>query len=72
MQRIDTERLQQLIDRHGAALTLYARQWCHAPEDALQEALIDLLRQDSVPDCPAASRADGLPLLLSAGGVLHG
>jgi len=54
VQRIDTDRLQQLIDRHGAALTLYARQWCHAPEDALQEALIDLLRQDPVPDCPAA------------------
>lgn len=54
VQRIDTERLKQLIDAHGAALALYARQWCQAPEDALQEALIELLRQDPVPDHPAA------------------
>ena len=54
MQRIDTEKLQQLIDAHGAALALYARQWCNAPEDALQEALIELLRQDPVPDHPVA------------------
>jgi RNA polymerase sigma-70 factor (ECF subfamily) len=54
VERIDTERLQQLIDAHGAALTFYARQWCNTPEDALQEALIELLRQDSVPDHPAA------------------
>ena len=52
--RIDTERLKQLIDAHGAALALYARQWCNAPEDALQEALIELLRQTPVPDHPAA------------------
>ena len=54
MGRINTERLQQLIDARGAALTLYARQWCNTPEDALQEALIELLRQDPVPDHPAA------------------
>ena len=47
---IDGELLQELIDAHGAALTLYARQWCRAPEDAVQEALIDLLRQDPIPD----------------------
>lgn len=52
MARIDTEQLQQLIDEQGAALVLYARQWCNAPEDALQEALIDLLRQDPVPRHP--------------------
>ena len=44
VEQIDTERLQQLIDSHGAALALYANQWCNAPEDALQEALIELLR----------------------------
>ncbi|MHC4398140.1 MAG: RNA polymerase sigma factor [Planctomycetota bacterium] len=54
MERIDTERLRQLIDAHGAALTLYARQWCNNPEDALQEALIELLRQNPVPNHPAA------------------
>ncbi|MBC8356288.1 MAG: sigma-70 family RNA polymerase sigma factor [Planctomycetes bacterium] len=54
MQRIDTEAVQELIDSHGAALKLYARQWCNAPEDALQEALIELLRQSPVPDQPVA------------------
>jgi RNA polymerase sigma-70 factor (ECF subfamily) len=54
VERFDAERLQRLIDAHGAALVLYARQWCHAPEDALQEALMELLRQQSPPNCPAA------------------
>ncbi|MBC8868868.1 MAG: sigma-70 family RNA polymerase sigma factor [Planctomycetes bacterium] len=54
MTRIDTQRLGELIDTHGAALTLYARQWCRSPEDALQEALIDLLRQTPVPNHPIA------------------
>ena len=53
---IDGEQLQHLIDSHGAALALYARQWCRVPEDALQEALIDLLRQEPAPDDPGAWR----------------
>jgi len=52
--RIETADLRQLLDAYGAALLLYARQWCRAPEDALQEALIDLLRQRPVPDRPVA------------------
>lgn len=52
--RIDGEQLQQLIDNHGAALALYARQWCRVPEDALQEAMIDLLRQQPPPRDPLA------------------
>lgn len=51
---MNSDNLQQLIDRHGAALALYARQWCHAPDDALQEALINLMRQDPAPDNPVA------------------
>ncbi|MCA9125298.1 MAG: sigma-70 family RNA polymerase sigma factor [Planctomycetaceae bacterium] len=54
MERIDSQSLQTLIDSHGAALKLYARQWCHTPDDALQEALIELLRQHPAPDHPAA------------------
>jgi RNA polymerase sigma-70 factor (ECF subfamily) len=54
VERIDAEHLQQLIDTHGAALALYARQWCHVPEDAVQEALIELLRQEPMPDSPIA------------------
>lgn len=50
MTQTDAEQLRQLLDAHGAALMLYARQWCRAPDDALQEALIELLRQNPVPD----------------------
>jgi RNA polymerase sigma factor (sigma-70 family) len=51
---IDAGRLRELIDAHGAALVLYARQWCTAPEDALQEALVELVRQERMPEHPAA------------------
>jgi len=51
---IDAQRIGELVDAHGAALALYARQWCRAPEDALQEALIDLLLQSPGPDHPVA------------------
>lgn len=54
MTEIDAQRLNELIDAHGAAIALYARQWCRCPEDALQEALVDLLRQVPVPDHPVA------------------
>jgi len=40
----------QLLDRHGAALVLYAQQWCDAPEDVVQEALIALWRQSQWPE----------------------
>ena len=39
----------QLLDAHGAALVLYARQWCAAPEDAVQDALVSLLAQQRPP-----------------------
>lgn len=54
VERITPDRLRQLVDAHGAALTLYAHQWCLAPEDALQEALIELARQSPAPDHPVA------------------
>ena len=50
----DVQQIRRLIDAHGAALVLYARQWCRDPDDALQEALIDLLRQNPAPDNPVA------------------
>src|SRR5258708_5816688 len=34
------ERLGRLVDDHAAVLLLYARQWCDAPEDVVQEAFI--------------------------------
>ena len=46
--------LGSLIDRHAAALELYASQWCACPEDAVQEALIDLAACDRRPENPVA------------------
>lgn len=51
---INEDQLQELIDAHGAALALYARQWCRSPEDAVQEGFLELLRQETFPDCPVA------------------
>jgi RNA polymerase sigma-70 factor (ECF subfamily) len=32
-----------LLDKHGPPLILYARQWCAAPEDVVQDAFLKLL-----------------------------
>jgi RNA polymerase sigma factor (sigma-70 family) len=50
MEMMDPQRLGQLIDEHAAALTLYARQWCRAPDDVVQEAFLKLAAQRRVPD----------------------
>jgi RNA polymerase sigma factor (sigma-70 family) len=43
--------LGRLLDAHAAGLALYARQWCAAPEDAVQEAFLKLAaRGDAPPD----------------------
>ena len=42
--------LAQLIDTHAAPLVLYARQWCGAPEDVVQEAFVKLVRQHRPPE----------------------
>lgn len=44
--------LQKLFDEYSAALVLYARQWCDMPDDAVQEAFIDLSKTHVAPDCP--------------------
>src|SRR5579884_781668 len=46
--------LARLVDRHAAALVLYARQWCAAPEDVVQEAFLKLVAQRPPPDNPAS------------------
>jgi RNA polymerase sigma-70 factor (ECF subfamily) len=43
-----------LIDTHAAALVLYARQWCAAPEDVVQAAFAKLAALGTLPDDPAA------------------
>lgn len=47
MGELAPEVLGELVRRHGAALVLYARQWCDAPEDVVQEAFLELVRQGS-------------------------
>ena len=48
------KQLARLVDQHAAALTLYARQWCDAPEDVVQEAFLKLAAQYTPPDNVAA------------------
>src|ERR1051325_3661081 len=43
-----------LIDAHAAALVLYARQWCAAPEDGGQAAFAKLAALGTTPNDPAA------------------
>lgn len=48
------ETLNRLYEQHAAALLLYARVWCRVPDDALQEAFIDLSRRTELPPDPVA------------------
>ncbi len=50
---IDPELLGRLLDRYADRLALYARQLCNCPEDAVQEAFVELARQPSAPTEPA-------------------
>jgi RNA polymerase sigma-70 factor (ECF subfamily) len=38
-----------LVDAHGPALILYARQWCQTPEDVVQDAFLKLVAQAQWP-----------------------
>ena len=42
---VTPELLAQLLDRHAAALELFAAQWSQAPADVVQEAFVELVRQ---------------------------
>ena len=50
MNAVGPELLTRLLDEHGAALVLYAQQWCDTPEDVVQEALLRLVRQAEAPE----------------------
>ena len=54
MSRDKPRLLADLLDRLGGPLQLYARQWCPAPEDVVQEALVELAGQRDWPDNPRA------------------
>ena len=45
----DHELLSRCLDEHGAALVLFAQQWCAIPEDVVQEAFIQLMQQRPLP-----------------------
>jgi RNA polymerase sigma factor (sigma-70 family) len=50
MSAVSPEYMARLLDEHGGALVLYARQWCATPEDVVQEAFLLLVRQSAVPE----------------------
>ena len=50
MHTAGAELLTRLLDQHGGALVLYAQQWCDTPEDVVQEALLQLIRQPEPPE----------------------
>ncbi len=51
---MDPDWLGRLVDRHAAALELFARQRCDTPEDIVQEAFVKLASLRTPPDNPAA------------------
>jgi RNA polymerase sigma factor (sigma-70 family) len=50
----DAQLLADLLNRHGAALKLFARQWCTTPDDVVQQAFIELMSCAMLPDSPVA------------------
>lgn len=52
--RMEPDRLARLLDRHAGPLALYARQFCDAPEDVVQDAFVKLASRRSPPDDPSA------------------
>jgi RNA polymerase sigma factor (sigma-70 family) len=54
MDILHREAVTRLWDEHGAALALYARQWCDAPEDVVQEVFLLLVRERPALENPKA------------------
>jgi RNA polymerase sigma-70 factor (ECF subfamily) len=47
---MDADTLNAVYAAHAAALTLYARQWCRAADDVVQEAFVALALRSRLPD----------------------
>ena len=47
---VKPRRLAWLLERHAAALELFARQFCRAADDVVQEAIIELAARAEAPD----------------------
>lgn len=54
MSFVGPDLLTQLMDEHSARLVLYAQQLCDVPEDAVQDAFVQLVRQQPAPIAPVA------------------
>jgi RNA polymerase sigma-70 factor (ECF subfamily) len=52
--QLDPDWLEQLMRTHAAALELFARQWTTMPEDCVQEAFLQLVREPELPKHPTA------------------
>ncbi len=52
MSGVNADTLIRLLDGHTAALVLYARQWCDAPEDIVHDAFMLLMRESIAPQNP--------------------
>ena len=50
--RVTAQVLGRLLDGHGPALVLFARQWCDCPEDAVQDAVLSLVKMRRAPNRP--------------------
>ncbi len=49
MNLITHQQLTALVDQHSASLVLFARQWCNDPDDAVQQAFIELVQLEALP-----------------------
>ncbi|MBC8352633.1 MAG: sigma-70 family RNA polymerase sigma factor [Planctomycetes bacterium] len=49
-QTVTPELLSRLLDEYGAALELFASQWTETPDDCVQEAFLQLVRQSKPPE----------------------
>src|SRR4051794_21947731 len=47
---VEPRELAQLLDLLAPGLTLFARQWCRAPEDVVQDAFVKLAALGPAPD----------------------
>jgi len=60
---MEPDALGSLIDRHAAALTLYARQFCACPEDVVQTAWFTVSDDPAGLDATTAAEALATPPL---------
>jgi RNA polymerase sigma factor (sigma-70 family) len=54
MAQLTAQLLAELLNSHGAALKMYARNWCSEPDDMVQQAFINLAGCAELPTNPAA------------------